>query len=178
MTPPSTGATIGATLDSVMNRENSRAAATPAGQVGGHRAGQHDAAAAGAPCTNRHTVSSAADGASAQSTEATAQTSGRPEQQPAATPGVGQRAEDELADDQPDDVGGQRELDGGLAGAELVGEQRERRQVEVHRQRAERGEPAEQQRSARRSAAAGDAVGGRCWSCDRVSGGTVNLSNT
>src|SRR6266511_3410869 len=90
-TPPSTGAAMGATLDKVMNSENSRAAATPLAMS-------------------------------------------------AATARVRQRPEHQLAHDQADDVRGQGELHRRLAHAEVGGELRERRQVQVHRQRTERGE--------------------------------------
>ena len=83
-----------------MNSENSRAAATPSGDVGGDRAGQHDPAAAGRALHEPPDRPAAPrTGASAHSTEAIAQTSVDPMQQAAAAPGVGQRTEHELPDD-------------------------------------------------------------------------------
>ncbi len=74
MRPPSTGATIGATLDKVMNSENSRAAATPLETSAAIALASTIPPPPDAPWKNRQTTSRPADGASAHSTEASAQT--------------------------------------------------------------------------------------------------------
>ena len=147
-----------------MNSENSRAAATPLAISAAMALASTMPPPPEAPCTNRQTTSSVADGARAHSTEATAQTRVDPRQQASPTPGIRHRAEDQLTDDDADDVRGQGQLHRRLARAELVGELRKGRQVQVHRQRAERGEPAQQHGQQDQSAAQDRrAAGGLGW---------------
>ena len=56
---------------------------------------------------------------------------------------VGQRADQQLAEREPDQRAGERELDGGGGRAEVVGDRRQRRQVHVDGQRAERDQRTE-----------------------------------
>ena len=168
---------IGATLDSVMNSENSRAAATPLVRSAATARASTIPPPPEAPCTNRHTVSQPdrrrerAQHATPPRRRGSSRSSSR--RRPRASDSG---PEHELPDDEPDHVGGQGELHGGLARAEIVGELRERRQVQVHRQRAEGGEAAEQHGEARARRRPAEGGGRRSRiECRRL---RIDLSNT
>ena len=162
--PPSTGATIGATLDTVMNRENRRAAATPSATSAAIARASTIPPPPDAPCTNRHTDSIAADGASAHSAEAIAQTSVEPMSRPRRPRASDSGPSTSCPTTRADDVGGERELHGGLARAEIGRQLGERREVEVHRQWTESGEPAQEQGEQ------GESAVGELWHASSVGG--------
>jgi hypothetical protein len=128
-----------------MNSENSRGRRHPAGDVGGDGTGQHDPAAAG------RALQEAPHGQPAGRRRERAQhrreraDQGRADEQPAASAGVRKRPQHQLAHDEADDVRGQSELHRRLARTEVGGQFGKRRQVQGHRQRAERGEAAEEE---------------------------------
>ena len=64
-------------------------------------------------------------------------------QRPASAEGIGERADHQLPDGQAEKHAGQRQLDRGVAGGQVVGDPRERRQVHVDAQRAQRDERAQ-----------------------------------
>jgi hypothetical protein len=67
------------------------------------------------------------------------------EQGPLASEAVGERADHQLAEAEAEQGSGQRQLHGGIGGEQLAGDRRERGEVQVDGQRAERDERAEHQ---------------------------------
>ena len=95
---------IGATLEIVMNSENNLAAATPLATSAAMALASADPAATGRALQEApdHQQTNAGRQRTQQRGDGADQ--GGADQQPAASPGVGHRAEQQLADHQPDDV--------------------------------------------------------------------------
>src|SRR3954453_13813412 len=135
---------MGATLDSVMKSENSRAAATPDVRSAATARASTIPPPPAKPCTKRQAVKAATDGARGTQQRRDLADGGRTEQQAPAAPGIRQRAQHQLADHQTEHVRGESELHLRLGGVQVGGELGKRRQVEVHGQRAEGREAAQQ----------------------------------
>ena len=106
--------------------------------VAHHRARDHDPAGAGQPLHEAQPDQHAhARGARAQQRRQRVGQHRHDQRQAAAEP-VAERPEQQLPEREPGDAGGQRELDGRRAGVQRAGDLRERRQVHVDRQRADR----------------------------------------
>ena len=158
--------TIGATLDTVMNSENSRAAATPSATSAAIARASTIPPPPDAPCTNRHTVSQPADGASAHSTEATAQTSVDPMSSPRRPRASDSGPSTSWPTTSPMTSAVSVSCTAAWLAPRSAASCGERREVEVHRQRAEGGEAA-QEHGEHGESAAGEGWSGHASSVGR-----------
>ena len=140
---PSDGARIGATPSTRISRESSWAARIPVNRSRTIAMATTATAAPPRPCRVRVTVRSSMEGASGTEHRHHAVRRETDQQRAPAAEGVGQRADDQLAEPEPEQQAGDGQLDLGVGGAHLLAELGQRGQVGVDGQWPDRHQGAQ-----------------------------------